>query len=304
MGLRLRLGVAACAAMFIACGPVAVPASPSPSVAGADNAAVDWIIDAMDGYEVVAIGETHRSSREHEVLRALIADPRLPDVIDDIAVEFGTSNQQAVMDRYINGEDVPAADLRRAWTETTQQSGVWSAPMYADFFEAVRAANQGLDGDRRIRVLLGDPDLEVARECPPPEDDCFDRDGHFAEVVQRESLDRGRRVLIVAGTFHVLRASSPHVASVVDLLERDADASTFVVLPLEGAIIRQPEVALFVEPLDPPHAGSLKGTPIGDLSAGVLRGDTTVTCDNPPCGEPESAGTLDSVADAYLYLGP
>jgi hypothetical protein len=199
---------------------------------------------------------------------------------------------------------VPARELRRAWTETTQQSGVWNDPMYAAFFEAVRAANVGLQGERRIRVLLGDPDLAVARECPPPEDDCFDRDAHFAEVVERESLDRGRRVLIVAGLFHVLRGSSPHAESVIDLLEREADASTYVVLPLEGPIIRQSEVALFVEPLDPPHAGSLEGTPIGDLSAGVLRGDTTVTCDNPPCGTPQSTGTLDTVADAYLYLGP
>ena len=258
----------------------------------------------MGDHRVVAIGETHRSRREHEVLRALIADPRLPDVIDDIAVEFGTSSQQAVMDRYINGKDVPPTDLRRAWTETTQQSGVWNAPMYAEFFEAVRAANQGLEPDRRLRVLLGDPDLEVARGCPPPEDDCFDRDGHFAAVVQRESLDHGRRVLIVAGLFHVLRGSSPHAESVVDLLERDADASTFVILPLEGAIVRQPEVALFVEPLDPPHAGSLEGTPVSDLSAGVLRGESTVTCGNPPCGTPDSTGTLDTVADAYLYLGP
>ena len=298
------MAVVAVIAVLVACGPVATPASPSPSVAEADNAAVNWILGEMGEHDVVAIGETHRSQREHAVLRALIADPRLPDLVDDIAVEFGTSNQQAVMDRYINGEDVATADLRRVWTETTQQSGVWNAPMYAQFFEAVRAVNVGLEGERRIRVLLGDPDLEVARECPPPEDDCFERDAHFAEVVQRESLDRGRRVLIVAGTFHVLRGSSPHVESVVDLLERDADARTFVVLPLEGAIIRVPEVALFVEPLEPPHAGSLDGTAMGALRAGVLRGDTTVTCDNPPCGAPESTGTLGSIADAYLYLGP
>jgi hypothetical protein len=304
MGVKLRLAVAACAVLLIGCGPVAVPASPSPSVDAIDRAAVDWILGMMAEHRVVAIGETHRSRREHDFLRELIADPRLPDVVDDIAVEFGTSSQQAVMDRYIDGDDVPATDLRRAWTETTQQSGVWNAPMYAEFFEAVRVANVGLEGDRRIRVLLGDPDLEVARGCPPPEDDCFDRDAHFADVVQRESLDRGRRVLIVAGLFHVLRGSSPHAASVVDLLERDAGASTYVILPLEGVIIRQPEVAHFVEPLDPPHAGSLEDTPIGDLSAGVLRGDTTVTCDNPPCGTPESTGTLDTVADAYLYLGP
>jgi hypothetical protein len=122
--------------------------------------------------------------------------------------------------------------------------------------------------------------------------------------VQRESLDRGRRVLIVAGLFHVLRSSSPHAESVIDLLERDAGVATFVVLPLEGPLIRQPEVARFVEPLNPPHAGRLDGTAIGDLSAGVLRSDSTITCDNPPCGTPESTGTLDSVADAYLYLGP
>ncbi len=303
MSTKLGLAAAACAVFLLGCGPVAVPASTSPSGAAVNRQAVDWIIDAMGEHQVVAIGETHRSRREHDVLQSLLADPHLPDLIDDIAVEFGTSSQQAVMDRYINGEDVPAADLRRAWTETTQQSGVWNAPMYAEFFEAVRTANTGLEGERRIRVLLGDPDLEVANACPPPNDDCFDRDAHFADVVQHESIDRDRRVLIVAGLFHVLRGSSPHAESVVDLLERDA-ASTFVVLPLEGAIIRQSEVALFVEPLDPPYAGSLEGSPIGDLSAGVLRGDTTVTCDNPPCGEPESTGTLDTVADAYLYLGP
>lgn len=295
--------VGAVVLLVTGCAPVSPPASPPPTSA-VQHAAVDWLLEAMEGHDVVAIGETHRSVRQHEVLRALIADPRLPIVIDDIAVEFGTSNQQPVMDRYINGEDVPAGDLRRAWTETSQQSGVWNAPMYEEFFASVRAANERLDAASRMRVLLGDPDLQVARACPPPEDDCVDRDAHFADVVQRESLDRGRRVLIVAGLFHVLRGSSPHAESVIDLLEPDATASTFVVLPLEGPVIRQPEVARFVEPLDPPHAGSLEGTPIGDLSSGVLRGDSTVTCDNPPCGTPESAGTLDTIADAYLYLGP
>ena len=76
--------------------------------AGLDDAVVNDT-RAFDDHPVVAVGESHRSVAEHESLRALISDPRLATVIDDVAVEFGSARHQDVMDRYVSGANVDDA---------------------------------------------------------------------------------------------------------------------------------------------------------------------------------------------------
>ena len=115
------------------------------------------------------------------------------------------------------------------WTDTTQQSGVWNDPIYRQFFERIRALNRDRAPAERIRVVLGDPPIDWADitqtvDCNDSDPRCLDhwilrRDQHFASVVQA-SIDRGRRVLIIAGAGHVLRnPDAPEGTSLVDRLD-------------------------------------------------------------------------------------
>src|SRR5688572_18842746 len=54
----------------------------------------DAVIAAFRKHRLVAVGEAHGQQEHHDAMQALLADPRLPDVVDDIVVEFGNALYQ------------------------------------------------------------------------------------------------------------------------------------------------------------------------------------------------------------------
>lgn len=48
----------------------------------------------------------------------LPADPRFPTVVRDVVYGFGPAERQPLLDRYVDGEDVSAEELRRWITAT------------------------------------------------------------------------------------------------------------------------------------------------------------------------------------------
>lgn len=148
------------------------------------------IIEALDTHQVVALGDWHYNLELHELRLALVRDPRFPEVVNNIVVEFGTPKHQRVIDAYVNGADVPYAELRRVWTETSQ-GGLWDGRVYEEFFEVVRDVNSSRPEHRRIRVVLGDP-TPLTMEAE-------------AALIKREVIDAGHNALIVYGYMHLPR---------------------------------------------------------------------------------------------------
>jgi erythromycin esterase-like protein len=130
-------------------------ATVSPKAAVPANA-IDAVIDAFRTHRVVALGEgPHGNEQGHAFRLALIRDPRFAATVNDIVVEFGSARYQDVMDRFVNGDDVPRDTLRHVWQDTTVGTPLWDKPIYEEFFRAVRAVNAKLRPERRLRVLLG-----------------------------------------------------------------------------------------------------------------------------------------------------
>jgi hypothetical protein len=279
----------------------------------ATQAAITAVLDAFDDHSVVAIGEIHGSPVEHRFLAALLRDPRTSSVVDDVAVEFGSARYQTTIDAYVDGTDVPDADLRLVWEDTTQTSGVWSQPVYRSFFETVREVNASLPAVGRLRVLLGDPPIDwstiTARSpCDDTDPSCedywlFRRDEHFASVVERESLSRDRRVLLVAGSGHVMRTGPVGLTLALDELHPGA---TYVIVPFDPAGGADPAVTTWLAARPAPSLIQLAGTWLGEQAAETRTG--SVSCDGPGCGSEEAPNsptqTLAQLADALLYLGP
>ncbi len=48
----------------------------------------------------------------------LLRDPRFAREVGNVVLEVGDAAQQAVIDRYVGGEDVPYTDLRKVWADT------------------------------------------------------------------------------------------------------------------------------------------------------------------------------------------
>jgi hypothetical protein len=91
---------------------------------------------------------------------SLIRDPRFTATVNDIVVEWGNARYQDRLDRFVRGENIPDKSLRQVWQDTAQPTTVWDAPIYEEFFAAVRAVNASLPALRKLRVLLGDPPID------------------------------------------------------------------------------------------------------------------------------------------------
>jgi hypothetical protein len=292
------------------------PATPADPVAA--------ILEAFEHHPVVALGEgDHNNEQGHAFRLALLRQPRFAQMVDDIVVEFGNARYQAVVDRYVGGDDVAFAELRAVWENTTQLRPVWDVPIYADFLRAVRERNARLPRDRQLRVLLGDPPIDWARVTSFA--DVFgqmrevgDRDSFPARLIQREVLAKGRHALVVYGDQHFTRTSASmrpgcqpgatipcFPGSVVDQLESLSGVRAFTVMTLTAADLRtlQGDVAQWRTPsLAVLHDTQLGRTP---YRAFMTAGPLMLGPDGKPQPEPPSVRRpIEDVFDAVLYVGP
>jgi hypothetical protein len=198
----------------------------------------DELLDRMEIHRLVALGDLHMCQQFHDVVQTLLRQPALPDRIDDIVVEFGNALYQDVADRYIvELQSVPDDELAQIWRNTIGGRTYWDAPVYEQVFRTVRTVNEALPPDQRIRVVLGDPDVDFSTirsvadrdQLPGP----GQRDTFFADVVEREVLARDRRALLIIGGDHLHRNEAtndaPDQPNAGTLLAQKHPADLFVV---------------------------------------------------------------------------
>jgi hypothetical protein len=168
---------------------------------------IDAIVEALATYRVIGLGEgAHRGEQDQVFRLALIRDARVKQRAQDIVTECGNSRYQDVMDRYIRGEEVPYALLRRTWEDSIVATTICDSSVYKDFFAAVREVNAGSRPEQQWRILLGSPPLEWDRvktfnDIANAE---AGRDAFAADLIRREVLAKGRRALVMFGRIHML----------------------------------------------------------------------------------------------------
>jgi len=267
--------------------------------ASGDRAFADAIIAAFGQHRLVAIGEIHGQQEHHDALQLLLADPRLPEVVDDIVVEFGNALYQPVMDRFTAGPAVNNPELQLVWRNTTQSPvAQWDAPVYEQFYRMVRAVNWTLPQGKQIRVLLGDPPIDWSNVTTGAEAMAFrsQRDSHMASLVKREVLSKGRRALICYGSTHVVHAPpGARGGGGVALIEQQTGERAYVivaaghprlssyprraVIPCRGTWLESADAAEF------DYFPPICGVPLGALADAVLYlgqvGDQTQSLWNP-----------------------
>ena len=169
------------------------------------------IANAFQSHAIVALSEgDHGNLPGYHFRLSLIRDARINGVVNDIVVESGNALYQSTIDRYVDGSEVPFAELRKVWENTTQPFTTFDVPIYRDFFEAIRAVNATLPRGRRMRVLLGDPPIDWDRIRTKGDHDAAgkwlaERDSFPVDLIRREVLSRHRRALIVYGGMHLQR---------------------------------------------------------------------------------------------------
>ena len=171
--------------------------------------ALEGILDTFNSYPIVAIGDNHNVQELGEFYIQLIQQPEFAREVRNIVFEYGNAFYQDVIDRYINGEEVPFEELQRVWTPTFAYGPSPVAQMYIDFYRAVREVNAALPEGERLRVWLGDPPLNPEQPVtyspnnPPP-----NRDEHFASIVSN-LIDQGEKALVIIGAYHLVPTGFP-----------------------------------------------------------------------------------------------
>lgn len=284
------------------------------------------IVNAFKSYSVVALGEgAHGNEQSHAFRLSLVRDPRFAETVNDIVVEFGNGRYQSVMDRYIRGEDVPRDQLRDVWQNTMVEGTLWDAPIYEEFYRAVRDVNSRLPKERQLRVLLGDFPIDWDSVHSWSDFSKYRRDDAFpVEVIQKDVIAKKRRALVIYGDGHYWRKNFFFPLEDMALAEeRFATPNRSIVTRLEQAGTKvfsiatvthvdlstmQPDVAKWV----PPKLALLRDTLLGMASATNYygSGDVYVTVDREKGTEertradPTRSPKMQEQFDAIMYLGP
>ena len=194
----------------------------------------ELILDAFNKHQIVAIGENHGHLELHDWILDFLATQEARATIDDIVVEWGNARYQDLIDRYIDGDEVPFDSVSLVWRNTiVSPNTVWDAPVYQQFFRRVRELNLANKDGNPYRVVLGDTPVDwetvESREDLRP---FFDRAGHMAERVRQESLLKGRRSLFLAGGLHVSKMPRRRI--------RDDGVPVGEITPVAWLVLRHP----------------------------------------------------------------
>jgi len=269
--------------------------------------AVDGIFDAFKTKPLVGLGEFHGLAQEFDLYLALVRDPRFAADVGNIMLETGSTSQQAVVDRYVNGEHVPYAELRKVWSD---QVGWFPTVTYRGsitLYAAIREVNAKLPPERRIKVWLGEPAIDWAQI--KTKEDWLPltklRDTFPAELAQREILAKGKKALLIWGAGHFGQYPDPNIRTILD---EKQPGKLFVIAPY-GGYAQKACAAAFER--------HIRGWPVPSL-VGPVRGSTLerdiwrkgcnmfTRFDGLSDAEYETSGRNNSglTADALLYFGP
>jgi hypothetical protein len=298
------LGAASAAGLAAACsGPGAAATGTGIGRQVSASNLTNVILEAFKTHRLVGLGESHGLQNHHDVLDALLSDPRVPEVVDDIVVEFGNALYQPMMDRFIAGQPVGNADLRPAWRNTTQSPDeTWDQPVYEQFFRTVRAANWTLPAGKQMRVLLGDPPVNwpEIRTFAQLRGYLVRRDSHPAALVRAQVLDKGRRALVCYGAEHLFHATPENITAIV---KQQTGERMYIIADITYLAGDPGGLASRLSRYPRNTAISTAGTWFGAFPAGLLVSGGIASSGpgkptNPWCHVP-----LSSFIDAGLYLG-
>jgi hypothetical protein len=254
------------------------------------------MVDLLRLHDIVMFGETHGNKQEYEWLCKLVKTPAFVDRVDDIVIEFGNSLYQKTVDRYIAGEDIPQAQVEKAWRNVIGAVGPVS-PVYGWFYRAVRESNFERRGGHKIRLLLGDPygdwnKINNAEDLGPYLGPYLGhRDEWYADVVREEVLAHHHRALLIMGAGHFVRRNGP---GLVEQAIRAAGVQPYLVVFGTNAAGGYDDLDHRFDAWSLPAIVPLSDNWVGKLPANpVLTGGNVAP----------NSQKMEDVADAMLYVG-
>jgi hypothetical protein len=313
-----HIGLSVIAAMLVlsdagigAQSPAAAAVRPNvrlPDETAGIDAIARTLIATFDHVDIVALGEVHDGKIDSDLRLAVIRHPDFAGKARAIVIECGSTTEQATLDEYIRGGNVPTTRLAQVWKTTRNGNGFCNTPMYPQFLAAVRDVNARLPVDARVRVFGGEPGPGDSRSP--------------VDVLKEQVLKKNHKALVIYGSAHFYlnvpadsleSMGGPGIAAKLDV---EYPGRTLAVIPIAafarpGAIKSdaEPDFGKFdraIKTLARPVLLSLQRAPFRDLSASEFLGRTLTTCRGTEGCRSVFRGsslTLGQMADAVVYVG-
>ena len=319
-----KLWLTSTLAALLWAAPSVAPTGPSLAAEPVVRPALDGIFAAFETHPLVGLGEHHDLSNEQAFHAAIVRDPRFAATVGNVVAEFGGSQHQAILDRYVTGEDVPYGELSKVWRNTVSADPTTTGIGYQSFFAQVRAVNTALPPDKRIHVLLSEPPIDWSAIHTKDEWERIadQRAPHIADFIVREILDRGKKALVIYGTGHFFSFPWPSTMPLPpdgnvnfhEIVERTHPGAFYLITPYAGYQKSDCGAALEAQMKWPKESliAPVRGTPLESaLMKPECMGDYTRGIDPlPPADEmarlQKRFYEIESGAagDALLYLAP
>jgi hypothetical protein len=278
--------------------------------------AADGIFAAFRTHRLVGLGDWHGMAQELDFYAALVRDPRFAAEVGNIVLEMGSAAHQGTVDRYVNGENLPYPELRKVWMDTVGFVPTVEYLGTLNLYAAIRAANQRLPPERRIKVWLGEPPMDWSKihtrtDLAPW---LAQRESHPAALIEREILAKGKKALVIYGSDHFgVYPGGMHPAgwpapAMRFLLDTKHPGALYVVHPYAGYTTRACTEA-FEKNVPGLSAPSLISPIRGSsLETFVKRTDCAPVAKPAEATQTQWEAFLSSfngmASDAFLYLGP
>src|SRR5690349_8460837 len=172
-----------------------------------ESAGIDAIARALiatfDHVDIVALGEVHEGKIDSDLRLAVIRHPDFAEKARAVVIECGSTTEQATLDEYIRGGNVPPTRLAQVWKTTRNGNGFCNTPMYPEFLAAVRDVNARRPPDAHIRVIGGEPGPGDNRST--------------VDVLRKQVLQKHEKALVIYGSAHFyLTGPADYLASMGD----------------------------------------------------------------------------------------
>ena len=193
--------------------------------------AIRGIMEAFNHFPIVAIGEGHSLQQAGDFYGSLVKDIEFQKNVNDIVIEFGSRLSQPILDRYVNGEEVPRTELQQVWRNTTKVFA-FESPVYAALLKSVRDANRGLPPAHHLRVLAGDSPIDWPKVTTHKQWESYQpNDVSFAEVINDQVLAHNRKALVIMGGSHLSKSTdASRDPNTTSLVERKHPRTVYVLL--------------------------------------------------------------------------
>jgi hypothetical protein len=201
---------------------------------------VEGVLNAFQSFPLVGIGDWHGLAQEEDFYVQLIKSPRFPKAVGNVVVEFGGAAQQATIDRYVAGEDIPYEKLRAVWTDTVGWLPTVTSVGYLNVFAQIREVNKRLPTSEQIHVWLGEPPIDWLKIRTRQDlTQIAQRDRYPADLIKSQILAKYKKALVIYGALHFTALDSMRA-----LVEQSYPHSFFVVMPYPGYEQKIPAASL------------------------------------------------------------